>query len=249
MARQRSTGPMRLAGLSIFSSRTPARVGVLVFRSGVHRDRNVGDEGTCGARADVQPGPSCAGVGGRAPGYSLAGNIGLPLGNAGFANVSLETGWQAPTNRAVQTCRCVGSCRGRWSVAARHGAGVGAARGGWGRQAVRELRGDSGVGAAALPACELCPSPGHRGVLLSSSPYPWRGVPGSVGRRRSVASGGGSAVGRDRHSGRCRVPVGSRGGLSARCGGACRRGSKPGLFHAVLPVPRRFHPAIRRCPP
>ena len=100
MARQRSTGPMRLAGLSIFSSRTPARVGVLVFRSGVHRDRNVGDEGTCGARADVQPGPSCAGVGGRAPGYSLAGNIGLPLGTQGLPmSVSRRVGRLRRTGR------------------------------------------------------------------------------------------------------------------------------------------------------
>ena len=101
-------GSDAIGGVVNFQLKDAREGGSLVFRSGVHRDRNVGDEGTCGARADVQPGPSCAGVGGRAPGYSLAGNIGLPLGNAGFANVSLETGWQAPTNRAVQRADALG---------------------------------------------------------------------------------------------------------------------------------------------
>ena len=34
--------------------------------------------------------------------YSVAGNIGLPIGTAGFANLSLEHGAAGPTNRAIQ---------------------------------------------------------------------------------------------------------------------------------------------------
>ena len=45
---------------------------------------------------------SCDAIGGRAGAYSFAGNVGLPLGESGFANLSLEYGGSDPTNRAVQ---------------------------------------------------------------------------------------------------------------------------------------------------
>ena len=34
--------------------------------------------------------------------YSVAGNLGLPLGENGFANLSVEYGGADPTNRAIQ---------------------------------------------------------------------------------------------------------------------------------------------------
>ena len=34
--------------------------------------------------------------------YTIAGNVGLPLGETGFANLSLEYGNSDPTNRSVQ---------------------------------------------------------------------------------------------------------------------------------------------------
>ena len=45
---------------------------------------------------------SCAAIGNRASAHSVAGNGGLPIGAAGFANLSLEYGGAGPTNRAVQ---------------------------------------------------------------------------------------------------------------------------------------------------
>ena len=44
----------------------------------------------------------CLPIGGRSGAYSLAGNVGLPIGRSGFANLSLEYGGAQPTNRAVQ---------------------------------------------------------------------------------------------------------------------------------------------------
>ena len=61
------------------------------------RDGNSGDQQTCG-----MVGTSCNGIGGRARSYSVSGNLGLPLGEKGFANLSVEYGAADPTNRAIQ---------------------------------------------------------------------------------------------------------------------------------------------------
>ena len=67
------------------------------FRTGQFYDGNDGDPSTCGPL-----GRSCNAIGGRAPGFTFAGNAGLPLGPEGFLNLSLEYGGTQPTNRAVQ---------------------------------------------------------------------------------------------------------------------------------------------------
>ena len=45
---------------------------------------------------------SCNGVGGHGRTFSVAGNVGLPLGPDGFANISLEYGTAEPTSRSIQ---------------------------------------------------------------------------------------------------------------------------------------------------
>ncbi len=67
------------------------------FRTGQFYDGNDGDPSTCGPL-----GRSCNAIGGRAQGFTFAGNAGLPLGPEGFLNLSLEYGSTQPTNRAVQ---------------------------------------------------------------------------------------------------------------------------------------------------
>ena len=76
--------------------------GSLEFRTGAFMDSNVGDTGTCGAGVigDIQH--SCNGIGGHGRAMSVAGNVGLPLGSTGFANLSMEYGNANPTNRSIQ---------------------------------------------------------------------------------------------------------------------------------------------------
>ena len=52
-----------------------------------------------GGSLDLQTGGYAAGDGGT---YTVAGNVGLPLGRTGFANLSLEYGNTNPTSRSVQ---------------------------------------------------------------------------------------------------------------------------------------------------
>ncbi len=52
-----------------------------------------------GGSAELNTGTYRAGDG---DAYTIAGNVGLPLGNTGFANLSLEYGNANPTNRSVQ---------------------------------------------------------------------------------------------------------------------------------------------------
>ena len=71
--------------------------GSMEFRTGLFGDANSGNPATCGIT-----GTSCNGIGGRGAAYTVAGNVGLPLGETGFANLSLEYGNAHPTNRATQ---------------------------------------------------------------------------------------------------------------------------------------------------
>ena len=96
-------GSDAIAGVVNFRLKDAASGGSVVLSTGSCLTPNTGDPATCGAQA-ARGGfvHSCSGIGGRAQGYSFAGNVGLPLGSSGFANLSLEYGGSDPTNRAVQ---------------------------------------------------------------------------------------------------------------------------------------------------
>ena len=89
-------GSDAIAGVMNFELKNARSGGRLEFRTGQFFDVNDGDPSTCGPI-----GRSCNGIGGRAPGFTFAGNTGLPLGPEGFLNLSLEYGGTQPTNRAV----------------------------------------------------------------------------------------------------------------------------------------------------
>ena len=90
-------GSDAIAGVINLELKNARSGGSMEFRTGQFYDENDGDPATCGAL-----GRSCNGIGGRAPGFTFAGNAGLPLGPEGFLNLSLEYGGTQPTNRAVQ---------------------------------------------------------------------------------------------------------------------------------------------------
>ena len=89
-------GSDAIAGVMNFELKNARSGGSMEFRTGRYFDGNDGDAATCGA-----VGRSCNGIGGNAPGFTFAGNTGLPLGPEGFLNLSLEYGGTQPTNRAV----------------------------------------------------------------------------------------------------------------------------------------------------
>ncbi len=89
-------GSDAIAGVVNVQLKDARRGGTLEVRSGAYRNVNAGDRATCGPMA------SCTAIGNRASAYSVAGNAGLPIGGAGFANLSLEYGEAGPTNRAIQ---------------------------------------------------------------------------------------------------------------------------------------------------
>ena len=95
-------GSDAIAGVINFELKDAREGGSFSFRSGIHRDRNTGARSTCGSNQPGSLPSSCNGIGDLAGAYSFAGNVGLPVGNAGFANFSVEYGGSEPTNRAVQ---------------------------------------------------------------------------------------------------------------------------------------------------
>ena len=96
-------GSDAIAGVLNFQLKDARRGGSVSISTGSHLTPNVGNRSGC--EAAVAPGGyahSCDAIGGRAGAYSFAGNVGLPVGESGFANLSLEYGGSDPTNRAVQ---------------------------------------------------------------------------------------------------------------------------------------------------
>ena len=95
-------GSDAIAGVMNFQLKDAPSGGSLEFRTGAFRAENPGDTSTCGAGilGDIQH--SCNGIGGHGQAFTVAGNTGLPLGAAGFANLSFEYGESAPTSRSVQ---------------------------------------------------------------------------------------------------------------------------------------------------
>ena len=90
-------GSDAIAGVLNFQLKNARSGGSIEVRGGTFADENTGDAATCGSI-----GTSCNGVGGRANSYAIAANVGLPFGETGFANLSLEYGGTDPTNRAIQ---------------------------------------------------------------------------------------------------------------------------------------------------
>ena len=90
-------GSDAIAGVINFELKDAREGGSFEVRQGLFAVPNAGDPATCGG-----VGKSCAGIGDRASQYSIAGNVGLPVGRNGFLNLSMEYGEQDPTNRAVQ---------------------------------------------------------------------------------------------------------------------------------------------------
>ena len=90
-------GSDAIAGVMNFQLKDASSGGALEFRTGGYRDANPGVAATDAGNDFFQ---SVAGGHGRA--YTFAGNVGLPLGGTGFANLSMEYGEAQPTNRSVQ---------------------------------------------------------------------------------------------------------------------------------------------------
>ena len=95
-------GSDAIAGVMNFQLKDARSGGRLEVRTGLFRDANPGSPATCGTgiSGDIQH--SCNGIGGHGQAFTFAGNVGLPLGENGFANLSMEYGEGAPTSRSVQ---------------------------------------------------------------------------------------------------------------------------------------------------
>ena len=95
-------GSDAIAGVMNFQLKDASSGGRFEFRTGLFRDANPGDASTCGSgiAGDIQH--SCNGIGGHGRSLTFAGNVGLPLGENGFANLSMEYGQGGPTSRSIQ---------------------------------------------------------------------------------------------------------------------------------------------------
>ena len=90
-------GSDAIAGVMNFQLKDASSGGALEFRTGGYRDANPGVASTDAGNDFFQDV-----AGGRGRAYTFAGNVGLPLGGNGFANLSLEYGAAQPTNRSLQ---------------------------------------------------------------------------------------------------------------------------------------------------
>ena len=90
-------GSDAIAGVMNFQLKDASSGGALEFRTGGYRDTNPGVASTDAGNDFFQDV-----AGGRGRAYTFAGNVGLPLGGNGFANLSLEYGEAQPTNRSLQ---------------------------------------------------------------------------------------------------------------------------------------------------
>ena len=95
-------GSDAIAGVMNFQLKDAREGGSLEFRTGAFLDANPGSTSTCGSGIIGDIKHSCNGIGGHGRAISVAGNVGLPLGDTGFVNLSMEYGNANPTNRSVQ---------------------------------------------------------------------------------------------------------------------------------------------------
>ena len=95
-------GSDAIAGVMNFQLKNDPSGGSLEVQTGGFFDANSGNPETCGSGIIGDIKHSCNGIGGRGRTFSVAGNVGVPLGANGFGNISMEYGTAAPTNRAIQ---------------------------------------------------------------------------------------------------------------------------------------------------
>ena len=95
-------GSDAIAGVMNFQLKDASSGGSLEFRTGAYRDANPGSTSTCGTGIIGDIKHSCNGIGGHGQAFTLAGNVGLPLGENGFVNLSMEYGNANPTSRSIQ---------------------------------------------------------------------------------------------------------------------------------------------------
>ena len=95
-------GSDAIAGVMNFQLKDDPSGGSFEIQTGAFRDANPGDPSTCGAGVigDIQH--SCNGIGGHGRTFSIAGNVGVPLGDNGFGNFSMEVANAQPTSRSIQ---------------------------------------------------------------------------------------------------------------------------------------------------
>ena len=190
-------GSDAIAGVMNFQLKDASEGGSLEFRTGAYRDANPGSASTCGAGIIGDIKHSCNGIGGHGQAFSFAGNAGLPLGENGFVNLSLEYGNANPTNRSVQRNDAQGIISaGNTNI--RNPAQV------WGSPLIEDdlkLFGNFGHPVRQRPAVlrphQLREPHGDRRLLLPESAHPRRGVP-----RSPVVDGTAHPARRQRRSGR-----------------------------------------------
>ena len=95
-------GSDAIAGVMNFQLKDDPSGGSLEVQSGGFFDANSGNPATCGSGIIGDIKHSCNGIGGHGRTFSVAGNVGVPLGENGFGNISMEYGTAEPTNRAIQ---------------------------------------------------------------------------------------------------------------------------------------------------
>ena len=95
-------GSDAIAGVMNFQLKDDPSGGSLEVQTGGFFDANSGDSATCGSGIIGDIKHSCNGIGGHGRTFSVAGNVGVPLGANGFGNISMEYGTAEPTNRAIQ---------------------------------------------------------------------------------------------------------------------------------------------------
>ena len=95
-------GSDAIAGVINLQLKNDPSGGSFEVQTGAFLDENPGDLSSCGSGIIGDIKHSCNGIGGHGRTFSVAGNAGLPLGEDGFVNVSLEYGTADPTNRAIQ---------------------------------------------------------------------------------------------------------------------------------------------------
>ena len=95
-------GSDAIAGVMNFQLKDGPSGGSLEVQTGGFFNANAGNPATCGSGIIGDIKHSCNGIGGHGRTFSVAGNIGVPLGPNGFGNISMEYGTAEPTNRAIQ---------------------------------------------------------------------------------------------------------------------------------------------------
>ena len=95
-------GSDAIAGVMNFQLKNDPSGGSFEIQTGGFRDANPGDLSTCGEGIIGDIKHSCNGIGGHGRTFSVAGNVGVPLGSNGFGNFSMEYATAEPTSRSIQ---------------------------------------------------------------------------------------------------------------------------------------------------